>query len=863
LAASTSKINDGIWGFSYNSDYDEVAISSKLIETAQHKKKAIFRIDDDAITTGSSGTPLWNMRTNTLLGVVHWWKEKKQNAFVLPANNFEKHFPEIYQKNIQYHQAHPKWKEAIEKDRKQPAKKENDIPKYLGSKPTFPELFIGRDTEVEAIHQSLTTKQNILLLVNGAGGIGKTTLASKYYYQYQDYYQHLVWVFSGISIIDALLTLAMSLEVEFPPKMPNEERFSVLLQAMAELNEPCLLIIDNANEVADIEKYYGTLLQCTNFHILLTTRVNKQLHNTKLYEVKPLEPKDAIQLFIRHYEAHDTNENDLFFSIYEAVNRNTLVVELLAKNLANFNNELEQDYSLARLLENINDSLLKLDKSEAVGTFYHAKNGIQRKETPENIIAAMYDLSQLNEIEKRLLSIFSVLPAESIPFDILKDLVSQERLGKHLLSLFEKGWLDYDKNGKSFRVSPVVQDIIIEKNVLLYENCKELIDEIIKKLHHENFYINNHKPSLIFIRYGVSIINNIVIKDFSLNLLSERIGFFYKETGDLTNAQIFYKISQNTLVKLLEEQPNDNDLNLKKGIAIIHGKLGEVYLDLGELEIALNNFQQFAVLMKKLHEDDRNNMKLQNLLAISYEKIGSVNQSLGNFKKALKYFEKYNSLTKKLFENNSKFKIGLAISYEKLGSIYSTLGDFRKALDFFKKYNKLAKEEYKANPNNEYLTNVLGISCQFLGRTYASLKNNEIALVFFRQYNQLEKELYENNPNNVNFKLGLAISYKDLGSTHQILGDLELALDFFEKDIFLTEELYNDYPDNINFKNGLAISNTNLAEYYRLKNNKELAFMYFKNAKKLWEELIIQSPKHIEFKDFLKRVNIDLDELQY
>ena len=227
------------------------------------------------------------------------------------------------------------------------------------------------------------------MLVNGRGGIGKTTLASKYYYQYQDYYQHLVWVFSGTSIVDALLTLALPLGVEFPPKMPNEECFTVLIKAMAELNELCLLIMDNTNEITDIEKYHGVLLQCTNFHILLTTRVNSKIHNTEIYEVKPLTPEAALRLFSKHYDTHDTNENDLFFEIYEAVNRNTLVVELLAKNLANFNNDLEQEYHLSDLLKNINDSLLKLDKSDKVGTFYHAQNGIQRKETPENILAAM------------------------------------------------------------------------------------------------------------------------------------------------------------------------------------------------------------------------------------------------------------------------------------------------------------------------------------------------------------------------------------------------------------------------------------------------------------------------------------------
>jgi len=36
----------------------------------------------------------------------------------------------------------------------------------------------------------------LLLLVNGEGGIGKTTFASRYYHQYADEYAHVGWVFA-------------------------------------------------------------------------------------------------------------------------------------------------------------------------------------------------------------------------------------------------------------------------------------------------------------------------------------------------------------------------------------------------------------------------------------------------------------------------------------------------------------------------------------------------------------------------------------------------------------------------------------------------------------------------------------------
>ena len=53
------------------------------------------------------------------------------------------------------------------------------IDKYLGLRAFHIDRFIGREDDLIAINQKLFDENNILLLVNGEGGIGKTTLAAK------------------------------------------------------------------------------------------------------------------------------------------------------------------------------------------------------------------------------------------------------------------------------------------------------------------------------------------------------------------------------------------------------------------------------------------------------------------------------------------------------------------------------------------------------------------------------------------------------------------------------------------------------------------------------------------------------------
>ena len=58
---------------------------------------------------------------------------------------------------------------------------ERKIPKILTLPPFIPEIFEGRDDDLQAVNQTLFAGNTLLLLVNGEGGIGKTSLAAKYW----------------------------------------------------------------------------------------------------------------------------------------------------------------------------------------------------------------------------------------------------------------------------------------------------------------------------------------------------------------------------------------------------------------------------------------------------------------------------------------------------------------------------------------------------------------------------------------------------------------------------------------------------------------------------------------------------------
>lgn len=460
---------------------------------------------------------------------------------------------------------------------------EKKIAKYLCILPVIPEVFIGRDEELRSVHGKLFDGDNLLLLVNGEGGIGKTTLAAKYYQRYFSEYAHLGWVFAERSLGDALLTLADPLKVEFAPTDAADVRREKLLREMAGLQKPCLLVIDNANDFDDLAAHYLELRKCPNFHILLTTRIESFAH-AKTCRVGHLDEPTAIRLFTTHYPGHDAAEDGLLKEVLRAIGYNTLVIELLAKNLDTLN-QFRTGYPLAQMLDDLRHrGLFGLTKSEKVLTGYNPGNFKLKEEKPESVIAAMYDLAKLEPGEERLLCVFSVLPAEPIAFDTLEALQpGNDQLERLLRSLVKKGWIEFNTGAKQFKCSPVVQAVTrLQIGDRLFEQCETLVKALIDKLNYApdgttHLLNTDYLSGALYAHYAESVVEYLESSRHEKGLLNERIGMFYRTTGQLQKALTFFEKDAALSEALYEAYPDN--VSFKNGLAISYAKLGEFYRD--------------------------------------------------------------------------------------------------------------------------------------------------------------------------------------------------------------------------------------------------------------------------------------------
>ncbi|MFN0216668.1 MAG: tetratricopeptide repeat protein [Saprospiraceae bacterium] len=774
------------------------------------------------------------------------------------------------------------------------------IPKFLTpAAAAVPRSFLGREKELADI-RNLLTRQNTLALVNAEGGMGKTTLAARYWQQFESQYQHLAWLFCENGILNAMrdqLPNALGLVEALNPLADNpDKQVQVIKTAMANLPKDCLLVLDNANEPDHI-RGFQQVMTGLGWHVLITSRCSKVLTDANAeYKITGLPPDQAKTLFKSNHDEKTPEFETLLERFLLAVEYNTLCIEVFSKNLRE---GTAWGLSLAALLENLEKNGLFLgDESFEIQTEWASSVKKETVKSTDQVIAALYDVADLQQKHTdlhELLCTFALLPAENHPPTVLGILLAPDDkpgLKRSLDHLVKKGWLSSDS--ATYRISPVLQKILLQRNAERRWVLGELVVQRLQTVFEaEGFHPKNIATAGPFAELVFGIVDNLEAANEDLAILFDRLWMYQTATGNLAKAMDtaermkflcekfefknslaisyeklgsthsalgnlnkalgFYEERSRLGKELYEAYPQN--VSFKNGLAISYSKLGETHSALGNLNKALGFYEERSRLGKELYEAYPQNVSFKNGLAISYCKLGETHSALGNLNKVLGFYEQSNQLEKELYEaypQNVSFKNGLAISYEKLGETHSAVGNLNKALGFFQQFNDLIKALHEANSQNVGFKNGLAISYSKLGETHSALGNLNKALGFYEERSRLGKELYEAYPQNVSFKNGLAISYQYLGITHSALGNLNKALGFYEQDIELSKELYETYPQNVSLKNGLAISYYKLGQLYEKKEDFHKAFECYEQDLKFTKMVYETSPSNAQFRAYLK-----------
>jgi tetratricopeptide (TPR) repeat protein len=668
---------------------------------------------------------------------------------------------------------------------------ENKFPRQLTGIPhNLIQNVFGREKDLDDL-QKLLDENNTVLVVNGLGGVGKSTLAQKYVQINQNNYDHLAYLEVPIefdsdkptddnsTFLSAFVENAIMLErlnVNFEPKTPLEERFNFIIGRMQKIgeNKKCLLVFDNVSKV--LMDYSIELSYLTNWKILATSR--QRMEDFEMMDLDVLELEDARELFYKHYQGEE--DNTTLDQILEYIGRHTLTTELLAKTARRAKLKLKE------LFNNLEKEGIDFSIAEEVTTQHQVKSKGPTK--PFEHLLQTFVL-KLDEGCKKILRYFSILPSQFISYDELEDLFEiyaeeKSNFNKILNNLIDDGWIT--ENNNTYRCHQIIQEVARRQLKPNEENCKVLINRISENL---NFDYAKDNPVE---KFKWIIFSKIIVKHFGfetkiVSILANNLGLRLEDQG-------FYFEAKNLLLKVLHSNIKNfgehhalvglSSSSLARAVKGL-GKLKEAkYLFKKALLISIKNFgaghqtvaetrsnlatvlrnlgeldEAKELLIKALHSDIKNFGENHPYVIRCRSNLATVLHDLGELNEARKLLQNVLQSDIKNFGEDHPFvarcRANLAIVLHDLGNLDDAKELHEKALQsYIKNYGEnhplvamsrsnlanVLKDMGMLNKAKELLNKALYSDIDNFGEDHLDVARNKFNLSFYyRNSDELSK----------------------------------------------------------------------------------------------------------------------------
>lgn len=320
------------------------------------------------------------------------------------------------------------------------------------------ESLFGRIDKLDEIEKAFSSGKQIVIL-HGLGGIGKTRLAT--YFAQRCNADHSLFCPQIIHIserdsqnrgagntnywIDTVQyqdSVIESLKNMSPAEQRNKK-----INALGELSEHILLVVDNYNDIKSLD--LDELLQKLKCKILITTRINIDAFNKDAIapiDVSCLPEKDAYDMFCERYGDRSI-DFESFKRLYDHVKGHTITLCIIAKVMAT--HKLSVDKFLEKSLTNFQEQIdFQHNETEEITTIYgHLIN--------------LFNVSNLSDSARFVLKNLCLLNDGAIEADELKRILKLDTENE-IRELLRNGWIEeeYRNDVRFIKIHPIVSELM-------------------------------------------------------------------------------------------------------------------------------------------------------------------------------------------------------------------------------------------------------------------------------------------------------------------------------------------------------------------------------------------------------------------
>ena len=326
------------------------------------------------------------------------------------------------------------------------------IPRIYSTQIAKPKIFYGREREFEELDRLLANPDYNCLFVTGMGGIGKSAFIREYLTRRRGKYGTVLYVHYKGSI-EATISNDSNIEIntlrqDEEPKT-STRYFDKKLQKIRELvrETSSVLVIDNFT--GNVDDDLRALLS-TELKVVLLSRKTPSYQNCQEMRLSAVSDLNALRLIFEDNlgRAIEDDERDGFEQIVKRVEGHTLVLELIAKQIANSHITIS---SAASLTDKHGFSAIAPEKVD------YEKDSTLTSDTIRNIIDALFGANMLSAEKKVLMKVASLLGDEGIDINFFQQtmqLISKDDLNE----LIKDGWLTI--SGDTISMHNVIQEAV-------------------------------------------------------------------------------------------------------------------------------------------------------------------------------------------------------------------------------------------------------------------------------------------------------------------------------------------------------------------------------------------------------------------
>ncbi|MGI6545607.1 MAG: protein kinase domain-containing protein [Fastidiosipilaceae bacterium] len=309
------------------------------------------------------------------------------------------------------------------------------IPRIYSTQIAKPKIFYGRERELGELDRLLTISDYNCLFITGMGGIGKSTFIREYLTSRRGRFDTVLYVHYKDSI-EATITDDNNIEIN-TLRQDEETKggtryFDKKLQKIRELvrETSSVLVIDNFTGKVDDDL---RALLLTELKVILLSRKAPSYQSSLEMKLAAISDTGALRRIFEDNLGRSLveNEQDGFEQILRRVERHTLVLELLAKQISNSHISIS---SAASLTGEYGFSAIAPEKVD------YEKDSRPTRDTIGNIIDALFEVNVLSKEKKILLKVASLLGDDGMDinqYQRIMKLASKDDLNE----LIKDGWL--------------------------------------------------------------------------------------------------------------------------------------------------------------------------------------------------------------------------------------------------------------------------------------------------------------------------------------------------------------------------------------------------------------------------------------